>query len=348
MYTKQERDRIGQYIEGSADESTVAFVESLFLYGEDNQELRNDLGKDWEKMMNVESASEADLSRLLDRIHHTIRKKEAMEKQKPLQKLLRGYMKAAAVLLLPLLITSGLVYNYVRKQNKIVAGIEATSTIYAPIGAKVSFSLPDGTKGMLNSGSFLSYSIPFNTNRKVKLEGEAWLDVRHDEKHPFCINTGKSTVKVLGTSLNVNAYSDENYVEVVLFNGRVEFINDENNEKTILIPSERLIFKKGNVSKSVTDPEKYKAWTEGKLVFKGDRMAEVARRIERWYNVKVILADNSLEQYSFRATFQDDPIEEVLQYLSMTSPIRYTITPRAILPDGTFTKQVITLYIKNK
>ena len=55
----------------------------------------------------------------------------------------------------------------------------------------------------------------------------------------------------------------------------------------MILPSERLIFQNGNISKSVTDPEKYNAWTEGKLVFRGDPMAEVARRIERWYNVKI-------------------------------------------------------------
>ncbi len=98
-----------------------------------------------------------------------------------------------------------------------------TSTIYAPFGARVSFSLPDGTTGMLNSGSKLSYSLPFKNNRQIKLEGEAWFEVRHDEEYPFEIRTGNSTLKVLGTSFNMSAYPDENYVEVVLQNGKVEF-----------------------------------------------------------------------------------------------------------------------------
>ena len=41
--------------------------------------------------------------------------------------------------------------------------------------------------------------------------------------HPFEINTGNSTVKVFGTSFNMSAYPDENYVEVVLQEGKVEF-----------------------------------------------------------------------------------------------------------------------------
>jgi transmembrane sensor len=99
-------------------------------------------------------------------------------------------------------------------------------------------------------------------------------------------------------------------------------------------------------SKSVVDPAKYNAWTEGMLVFRGDSMAEVARRIERWYNVKIILADKELGNYSFRATFQDDSLEEVLRFLSLTSPIRYKVKPRELMLDGTYRKEEVTIYMK--
>ena len=75
-------------------------------------------------------------------------------------------------------------------------------------------------------------------------------------------------------------------------------------------------------------------------------MAEVARRIERWYNVKVIIADKELEKYSFRATFQDDSLEEVLKLLAMTSPIRYKINPRRLHADGTYESEEITIFKK--
>jgi ferric-dicitrate binding protein FerR (iron transport regulator) len=252
-------------------------------------------------------------------------------------------MRVAAILLLPLVITGGLLFNYIVSENKTSPDQQVNSTIYAPMGSRISFNLPDGTKGMLNSGSSLSYSMPFTNQRKVKLEGEAWLEVTHDEKHPLEINTGNSTVRVLGTSLNVSAYPVEKYVEVVLLEGQVEFLNKINNDKATMVPYERLVFKNGSISHSAVDPQKYNAWTEGKLVFRGDPMAEVARRIERWYNVKIILADPALEKYSFRATFEDDKIEEVLQFLSMTSPIKYHIAPRILLADGTFDKQIVTI-----
>jgi ferric-dicitrate binding protein FerR (iron transport regulator) len=127
----------------------------------------------------------------------------------------------------------------------------------------------------------------------------------------------------------------------------LEFKNNKNEEKVIMRPLERLVFHNGNISKSITDPSKYNAWTEGKLVFRGDLMAEVGRRLERWYNVNVVIADKELEKYSFRATFEDDKIEEVLRFLSMTSPIRYSISPRKILSNGTYDKEKVTIYLKN-
>lgn len=253
-------------------------------------------------------------------------------------------MRVAAVMLLPLIVAGGLTYSYL--SHKYPTGIEkeVISVIYAPLGSRVSFNLPDGTAGMLNSGSQLTYSIPFTNNRNVKLEGEAWFEVERDKDHPFKISAGNSIVKVLGTSFNMSAYPNENYIEVVLQDGEVEFLDDKGIERVSLLPSERLVLHNGEIKKSVTDPAKYSAWKEGMLVFRGDPMAEVARRIERWYNIKINIADKELEKYSFRGTFEDDKLEDVLRFLTMTSPIAYKVTPSKLMPDGTFKKEEVTIY----
>jgi transmembrane sensor len=346
MRKQEEIEKIERYIRGLSDDKEKTYVESLFLDGENNLYLLQSLEKDWDIMLRDTSQSAVNLSHILDKVHHIIRKNEIIYKKKPLQKLMRVYMRAAAILLLPLLIAGGLVYYYSGNHGVSQTGQAVNSTIYAPLGSRVSFNLPDGTTGMLNSGSYLSYSLPFTNNRQVKLEGEAWLEVNHDENRPFTLSSGSSSVKVLGTSFNISAYPAEKYVEVVLEEGKVEFHDKIDNKKMTMLPLERLIFQNGSISKSVVDPSKFYAWTEGKLVFRGDTMAEVARRIERWYNVKVQLADKELEKYSFRATFQDDSLEEVLRYLSMTSPIRYKITPRTLMQDGTYKKEEVIIYLK--
>lgn len=339
-------EKIERYIKGVADDSEKAYMDSLFLKGENNLYLRNCLNKDWDHILSESSSDEVNLSHLLDRIHHTIRKNENQKEQKPFSRLIAVYMRAAAILILPLLIAGGLIYSYLSDKYQTINDLEATSVIYAPLGSRVTFNLPDGTTGKLNSGSHLTYSVPFSKNRHVKLEGEAWFEVSPDENHPFEISAGTSTVKVLGTSFNVSAYPAEDYVEVVLLHGKVEFLNSNTNEKITVLPSERVVCQNGNISKSVIDPLKYNAWKDGKLVFRGDPMVEVARRIERWYNVKIELGNKELEKYSFRATFQDDKLEDVLRYLSLTSPINYRITPREQLPDGTFSKEEVTIFLK--
>jgi len=339
--------KIDRYIKGVADGSEKEYVESLLSDGESNLYLRNCLEKEWNSFVQKEASSGIDLNPLLDRIHHLIRKNEPGKTRKPVQRFINIYMKAAAVLLIPIMIAEGLIYNNLAHSKKAFAEENVGMQIYAPMGSRVSFNLPDGTKGMLNSGSHLDYSVPFTSDRKVKLEGEAWFEVSKDEEHPFEISAGSSVVRVLGTSFNISAYPSEKYIEVVLSSGKVEYQSSISEDKVILGPSERLVCNQGRIHKSVVDPEKYNAWTEGKLVFRGDPMAEVARRIERWYNVKINIADKELEKYSFRATFQDDPLEDVLKFLSMTSPIRFKISKRKSLPDGTFNKVEVNIYKKN-
>jgi ferric-dicitrate binding protein FerR (iron transport regulator) len=347
MIIKEElKGKIERYISGLADDKETDSVQSLFSDGENNIYLRHRLEEDWNVLMKSDEITEVKLKHLLDRIHHIIRKNEIREQQKPYRKILRIYMKFAAIILVPLLVAAGFSYNFLGNRSKSATALSASSTIYAPMGARVSFKLPDGTTGMLNSGSHLTYSLPFITKREVSLEGEGWFEVFHDENHPFNISTGISTVKVLGTSFNMSAYPSEDYVEVVLQKGKVEFLDKKSDKRVTMLPSERLVFQDGNISKSVTDAEKFRAWTQGKLVFRGDLMAEVARRIERWYNVKIVLADKELEKYSFRATFEDDKIEDVLRLLSMTSPLRYEISPGKLMPDGTYNKEKVTIYLK--
>lgn len=345
-------DKIERYIDGTANEAETKWVESLFLNGEENPTLRSLLEKDFVMMLQDKSVPDVDLSHSLDRIHHLIRKSEIKRRDSAAQKVIRIYTKIAAILLLPVLVLTGTGYWYFnRDTTESIEPVVVTtadrpvfSTIFAPLGSRVAFNLPDGSKGMLNSGSRLTYSQPFNTNRQIKMEGEGWFDINRDDHHPFEISTGNSTLRVLGTSFNISAYPSENYVEVVLRNGRVEFRDNNSSKIFTMLPKDRLVFQNGNIEKTTTDPDKYSAWTEGKLVFRGDLMAEVGRRLERWYNIKVELADKELEKYSFRGTFEDDKLEDVLHYLSMTSPISYKITPRRMLQNGSFEKEKVTIY----
>lgn len=348
MLNQNEIERISRYINGVANASDSDWVEGLFSSGHNNQGLKRHLEHDWENVLQEEQAIDTDLTSLLDRVHHLIRKKESHKRKTLVRRMTSLYVKIAAVLLVPVIVAGSIYVYYINGSSGIVVDQQVSSVIYAPMGSRVSFNLPDGTTGWLNSGSKLAYSQPFSKNRKVELEGEAWFDVLHNTEHPFTISAGKSIVTVLGTSFNLSAYPEERYVEVVLQDGKVEFSDQSLDEHVTLKPSERLVFKDNKLELNTVDPSKYKGWTDGKLIFRGDDMAEVARRIERWYDVKVEIADKDLLQYSFRATFEDDSLDEVLKLICKTSPIDYKVLQRTQLQDGTYEKEKIILQKRKK
>jgi len=345
MVRKSDIEKLDRFKKGRSDNAEKQYIYSLFSENEETKEFKQHFLNESDEYVKNNPEENHHLSYLLDRIHHIIHKNENRKKHSVAERIYKWY-SVAAVLLTPLLIAGIFLITEQKQDQLIVAEAPVTSTLHAPLGSRISFSLPDGTKGWLNSGSSLKYSLPFNKNRQIAVSGEAWLDVAHDKSHPFEITTGKSKIKVLGTKLNISAYPEENRVEVVLVQGKVEFSTQGLSSDIKMKPSERLVFSEGSIHIGQTDAAKYSAWTEGKLVFRADPMIEVARRIERWYNVKVELTDKDLERDLISGTFQDDSLEDVFHYLSMTSPIRYKIINHQVNADGTLQKTKVLLYRK--
>lgn len=347
MIDRIDIEKLRRFSKGNTSVEEKQYVYSLFAENEDNWEFEEKLLKEFNEHLKIHPDENHNLSYLLDRIHHIINKQEFRKNDTVVKKIYRWYSVTAAVLLIPIIIAGAI---WVIQQNQVrdvVTEASVKSTLYAPLGSRISFTLPDGTQGWLNSGSSLEYSLPFNSNRQIVLVGEAWFDVAYDIEHPFEITAGDSKVKVLGTRLNLNAYPDENYLEVVLEEGKVEFTAPGLASEVIMKPNERLVLKEGALNINKTDAAKYSAWKEGKLVFSGDSMDEVAHRIGRWYNVQVETVDEDLKKYSIRGVFQDDTLEEVIRCISMTSPIRYRIIESKQLEDGTIQKKRVLLYKKD-
>jgi len=342
-----EKNLIDRYIQDKLSEEERKEVELLFLETETNQYLYESLENDFNRIIVEKPEHEIRIDNILERIKSEkgMVENDTEPRHRTISKFIRAYSRIAAVLLIPLLIAS---FILIRNRTKVPVYEEVVNSIYAPMGSRISFTLPDGTKGMLNSGSTITYSLPFSDNRKLKLTGEGWFDVQKDEKHPFVISALNTTFTVVGTTFNLSAYEEENYVELVLTTGRVECLDKSKKEKVIVLPSERLVFKDGKIIRSVTDTTKYNGWTKGKLIFRGDAMDEVVRRIMRWYNVDIELADKELENYSFRGIFSDDSIEDILAFLAMTSPISYSIVPPSLNQDGSVSKEKVIISLSKR
>ncbi|RIJ45406.1 FecR family protein [Maribellus luteus] len=347
MISKTDIDKLQRFSRGISNAEEEKYVYTLFAENEKSREFKKYLQQEFNEYLISNPEENHNLSYLLDRIHHRINKRNSQKRDTVVRKIYRWYSVGAAILLLPVLLAGILWFTVYNKEEVTIQEASVTSTLLAPLGSRISFFLPDGTQGWLNSGSSLEYSLPFSNNRQITVNGEAWFDVAHDKEHPFEVTLGDSKVKVLGTKFNLSAYPEEKYLEVVLEEGKVEFITPGLSSGIVMNPNERLVLNEGAININVTNTSKYSSWRDGKLVFRGDSMDEVARRIARWYNVDVDVADEELNKYTFRGMFQDDSLEEVVHYISMTSPIDYRIVERKQLDDGTIQKKKVVLYQKN-
>ncbi|MFV0377444.1 MAG: FecR family protein, partial [Mangrovibacterium sp.] len=148
----------------------------------------------------------------------------------------------------------------------------------------------DGTEVWLNSGSKLKYPNQFNSeNRTIELEGEAYFKVTRNAQLPFKVKTKAMEVEVLGTSFNVSAYNDDTKVDVVLEEGKVKLNQLNGTEIGVLKPGEQASLDTESRQMTVAriNTKLYTNWKDGRLEFKGEPLGEVARKLERWYNVSI-------------------------------------------------------------
>ena len=159
-------------------------------------------------------------------------------------------------------------------------------------------------------------------------------------------------VKALGTRFDVNAYRDEDEVEVTLMSGEVEISRLYGKRSVALVsllPGEQVRVRKTDYrlrKETLEDPIYYAAWKDGKLIFRNDPMEVVVKKLGRWYNVEFLLQERNLRNYRYHATFQYESLDEVLKLIKLTSPVDYKIIKRKKLPDGTFSKKRIILFAK--
>jgi len=266
-------------------------------------------------------------------------------------------INAAAVLLLSVLFSG--VYSYINTKGSglFTAGTyhPAYQEIKAAFGTQAKVELADGTIVFLNSGSKLRFPQTFDNQktRKVKLDGEGYFSVTKNGKQPFIVEANRLDIKVLGTKFNVDAYADNELVLVTLVEGSVKIQDnsgEENKDLMELLPNQVASLNLADntlIKTDVSDLNKYTAWINGRIVFFNDPIQTVVKKLENWYNVDIVIADKRLENYSFTGTFIDEPLEQVLNMLSLASSMTYVIQAGKKQTDGSMSKRKIILKSRN-
>ncbi|MFA5326497.1 MAG: FecR family protein [Prolixibacteraceae bacterium] len=348
-----EKDLFIKYLQGNCTEKEF---EQLFLWIKEDSLTASGEGMVQEVWNEFEPEAgpveRMKYNRILDKIHHQINihpnfNQLIIQRPSIRNRVLSVLTRAAAVLLIPVL--SLLLYTYFLGKDQYVKSMNDLEVV-APAGSRMQFVLGDGTKVWLNHGSQLKYPYQFTgENRKVFLTGEAYFEVAHNKKMPFIVRTSSIEVKATGTAFNVSAYPGDDLVETTLVEGKVILYESTTERKIIAMsPNECLKFnsKKNVYALESGNTEKYTAWKDGILVFKNDRISDIARKLARWYNVDVEITSEKAKEFTCTATFTDETLSQVLELLTLPTPVSYKLTIREKLSDGSFSKQKVLIGLK--
>lgn len=205
---------------------------------------------------------------------------------------------------------------------------QALNQIIIPYGKRSEITLPDGTHIWLNSGSQLSYPPEFLSNsREVYLSGEALFEVTEDATKPFYVITRDVKIRVLGTRFNVSAYQEDLSMQTVLLKGKVSVARNKAFAGSIeMSPGERVSYLKHDetLNKDQVNTDIYASWINGYLIFENEPTTEVFKKLERYYNQKII-AEKQLEQITFSGKLDlKTTLRAVLENISFASSVSVT------------------------
>lgn len=296
--------------------------------------------------------------------------KKKFDKQKNIPKFhYKKVLKIAAVVILSFSVGALATYSGFKKPIKAaLAAQNNTNMVIAPLGSKSELILPDGTKVWLNAGSKLSYSQTFNsTGRDVYLEGEAFFKVKTNPQKPFVVRTSEISVKAYGTEFNVKAYPEENTITTTLVEGNVKIQSIENKNRKFLIslkPNQKLTYikmpvvsntpsdqvynnanqtsSKGTNSKEATPrllldksvvTNLYTSWKDERWIIERENLDKFTVKLERRYDVKFVYKSETLKKYKISGIISKETLEQVLDLLKLTVPLKYSIKEGIVTLD---------------
>ena len=323
---------IANYLTEGLDKNALDELKTWIAASAENQQYFIRQREIWFSAVSREAASVYDKDKAFENFRNRVESQKEIQSTSRRGFSLSALWRYAAVV--AIIIAVGCISYWQGEVN--VKDTFADISVEAPLGSKTKLYLPDGTLVWLNAGSRMTYSQGFGVdNRKVELEGEGYFEVKRNEKIPFFVKTKDLQLQVLGTKFNFRDYPEDHEVVVSLLEGKVGLNNLLREEKeAVLSPDERAVLNKANGLLTVESVTASNAsqWTDGYLFFYVELLPDIAKELERSYNVKIHIANDSLKTFRFYGNFvrREQNIQEVLEALASTEKMQYKIEERNI------------------
>ena len=157
--------------------------------------------------------------------------------------------------------------------------------------------------------------------RTVTLNGAALFDVTHDTSRPFNVRAGDAVIRDIGTRFAVR-HDPGAAVHVVVTSGSVVLhaVGRQESQGVVLHAGDHGVLDRNGRALAqaggVADDDL--AWTQGRLVFDDASLDQVAAELRRWYGIELRIADPVLTKRHVTASFQDEPVAQVLKVIALT------------------------------
>ena len=323
---------IASYLTEGLDKNALDELKTWIVASAENRQYFIQQREIWFSAVNREAASVYNKDKAFENFRNRVESRKKTQSTSRQGFSLSAIWRYAAVV--AIMIAVGCISYWQGEVN--VKDTFADISVEAPLGSKTKLYLPDGTLVWLNAGTKMVYSQGFGVdNREVILEGEGYFEVVKNKEIPFLIKTKELDLRVLGTKFNFRDYPEDKEVVVSLLEGKVELDNLLNiGNKNILKPNERALLNKqtGKMEIESVTASNASEWTDGYLFFNEELLPDIVRELERSYNVKIQLADTTLNSFRFYGNFtrREQTIEEVMEVLSSTGKIKYKKEGREI------------------
>lgn len=268
----------------------------------------------------------------LERINAAWNKLEPLMDEAPKQnfKLKLLFIKKLAIAASLMLISSIVLILFIAKKEQV--------QFITKYGQTLKIVLPDSSTVYLNGNSKLSYINNWdnNSDREVKVDGEAYFSVKHTKSNQkfFVRMADNLSVEVLGTEFNITKRGKN--TQVVLSSGKIDFHMDnlkKGNDVVQMKPGDLIEYQNNSKSyiKQEVDPTNYSSWKSNRIIFDKTKIIDVLQNLQYTYGLKVKIEDEKMLNMRVSGSAPTNNIKSLVHALSETFNVKFVLKGDSIL-----------------
>lgn len=196
---------------------------------------------------------------------------------------------------------------------------QGPATLHSPLGERLSFTLPDGSRLLLNSDSAVDIAYDDQQRRLILRRGEILVSTAHDASgRGFFIEVPQGRIQALGTRFSVRLHDER--AEVAVYEHQVR-LTPRHGQALLLDAGQQSVLGAQAASAPVTTTPGQDAWSNGLLVANRQRLdsfiAELGRYRQGW-----LRCDPAIAGLLISGTFSIDDTDSALRALEASLPVK--------------------------